>query len=76
MQMVTLETGDSYDKVAQFYKDQYKDKKANVMDMSHGGAKMTHIILSDDQETTTLMITEKDGKTQIIISKNTKSSSK
>ena len=76
MQMVTLVSSDPMDKVAQFYKDQFKDKKANIMDMNSGSTKMTHIVYEDGKDVTTLMISDDKGKTQIVITKGSKGGNK
>jgi hypothetical protein len=77
MQSVALITSDPFDKVSDFYKDQYKDKindkKATTMEMGSGDKAMTHIMMNENNTSTTIVISVFEGKTQIqiIISKET-----
>ena len=73
MQMVHMVTSDPQEKVAEFYKEKLKDKKPDVMDMNHGGTKMTHIMVKEDNGVIALVISSDDkGKTTVTYTKSTK----
>lgn len=72
MQMVNLVSSDPSEKVVAFYKEQLKNKKPNIMEMNSSGKKMTHIIVEENKQVMTLIITEDKGKTKIVFYKGSK----
>ena len=71
-QMATFTTTDPLDKVSSFYKDQLKDKNPKTMEMNMGNGKMIHFMLEENKVSTTIVISEEKGNTQIVITKETK----
>lgn len=70
-QMASFTTDDAFDKVYQFYKDKMP-AGSEKMKMDSGGSSVAEFVAGEEKTgQTTVMITTKDGKTQILISHGT-----